>query len=295
MEAMNKIKGIILAGGLGTRLYPMTKAVSKQLLPVFDKPMIFYPLSTLMLAGIQDILVISTQQDIERFKMLFGDGGDLGIRIQYAVQKKPAGIAESFIIGEDFIGDDNCVLILGDNLFFGNQLQAHLKNSITNLEGASLFAYPVKDPHRYGVAEFNSSGKLISIEEKPSKPKSKYAITGLYMYENSVIDIAKSIPPSKRGELEISDVNNAYLESGKVSVEIFGRGMTWLDTGTADSLMEAGEFVKVIQKRQGLIISCPEEISWRNGWLNKDQLISIANSYKNSEYRDYLIEITSFN
>lgn len=292
---MIKTKGIILAGGSGTRLYPMTKAVSKQLLPVFDKPMIYYPLSTLMLAGIREILIISTPQDIERFKMLFGDGSKLGITIKYAIQKNPYGIAESFIIGEDFIGKDNCALILGDNLFFGNQLQTHLKDSIENLKGASLFAYPVKDPERYGVAEFSSSGKLISIEEKPRKPKSKYALTGLYIYENSVIDIAKNLSPSKRGELEISDVNKIFLERGKISVEIFGRGMTWLDTGTADSLMEAGEFVKVIQKRQGLIIACPEEISWRNGWLNKEKLISIASSYKNSEYKDYLIEITSFN
>ena len=292
---MIKTKGIILAGGSGTRLYPMTKAVSKQLLPVFDKPMIYYPLSTLMLAGIREILIISTPQDIERFKILFDDGSKLGITIKYAIQKNPSGIAESFIIGEDFIGQDNCALILGDNLFFGNQLQTHLKDSIENLMGASLFAYPVKDPERYGVAEFSSSGKLISIEEKPSKPKSKYALTGLYIYENSVIDIAKNLSPSKRGELEISDVNKIFLERGKVSVEIFGRGMTWLDTGTADSLMEAGEFVKVIQKRQGLIIACPEEISWRNGWLSKEKLISLAASYKNSEYKDYLIEITSFN
>lgn len=292
---MIKTKGIILAGGSGTRLYPMTKAVSKQLLPVFDKPMIYYPLSTLMLAGIREILIISTPQDIERFNILFGDGSKLGIMIKYAIQKNPSGIAESFIIGEDFIGKDNCALILGDNLFFGNQLQTHLKDSIENLKGASLFAYPVKDPERYGVAEFSSSGKLISIEEKPSKPKSKFALTGLYIYENSVIDIAKNLSPSKRGELEISDVNKIFLKRGKISVEIFGRGMTWLDTGTADSLMEAGEFVKVIQKRQGLIISCPEEISWRNGWLSKEKLISVASSYKNSEYKDYLIEITSFN
>jgi glucose-1-phosphate thymidylyltransferase len=295
MGTMIKTKGIILAGGSGTRLYPMTKAVSKQLLPVFDKPMIYYPLSTLMLAGIREILIISTPQDIERFNILFGDGSKLGIMIKYAIQKNPSGIAESFIIGEDFIGKDNCALILGDNLFFGNQLQTHLKDSIENLKGASLFAYPVKDPERYGVAEFSSSGKLISIEEKPSKPKSKFALTGLYIYENSVIDIAKNLSPSKRGELEISDVNKIFLKRGKISVEIFGRGMTWLDTGTADSLMEAGEFVKVIQKRQGLIISCPEEISWRNGWLSKEKLISVASSYKNSEYKDYLIEITSFN
>ena len=213
---------------------------------------------------------------------------------KYAVQKNPSGIAESFLIGEDFIGEDNCALILGDNLFFGNQLQLHLKNSLETLEGASLFAYPVNDPERYGVAEFSSSGKLISIEEKPKNPKSKYALTGLYIFDNSVIEVAKNIKPSNRGELEISDVNKVYLDQGKISVEIFGRGMTWLDTGTADSLMEAGEFVKVIQKRQGLIIACPEEIAWRNGWLSKEELLSVASSYKNSDYRDYLLEISCF-
>ena len=286
-------KGIILAGGSGTRLYPMTMAVSKQLLPVFDKPMIYYPLSTLMLAGIRDILIISTPHDLDRFSILFGDGSHLGLNIKYEMQKTPAGIAESFIIAEDFIGRDNCTLILGDNLFFGNQLQAHLKNALINLDGASLFAYPVKDPERYGVAEFDSNGKIISIEEKPSHPKSKYALTGLYMYDNSVIDVAKNITPSSRGELEISDVNKIYLQTNKISVEIFGRGMTWLDTGTADSLMEAGEFVKVIQKRQGFIIACPEEIAWRNDWLSTNQLLDLASTYKNSDYREYLIEITN--
>ena len=286
-----KTKGIILAGGSGTRLFPMTKVVSKQLLPVFDKPMIFYPLSTLMLAGIRDILIISTTNDTERFKELIGDGKSLGLSISYAVQSKPDGIAQAFLIGEDFIGGDNCALILGDNLFFGNELQSHLKNALKNLKGASLFAYPVKDPQRYGVAEFDDSGKLISIEEKPLNPKSKYAITGFYIYENSVVDIAKKLNPSNRGELEISDVNNFYLKQDVISVEMFGRGMTWLDTGTADSLMEAGEFVKVIQKRQGLIISCIEEISWRNGWIDAKQLMALGKSYANSEYGKYIFEL----
>ena len=286
-----KTKGIILAGGSGTRLFPMTKVVSKQLLPVFDKPMIFYPLSTLMLAGIRDILIISTPNDTERFKELIGDGKSLGLSISYAVQSKPAGIAQAFLIGEDFIGGDNCALILGDNLFFGNELQSHLKNALKNLKGASLFAYPVKDPQRYGVAEFDDSGKLISIEEKPLNPKSKYAITGFYIYENSVVDIAKKLNPSNRGELEISDVNNFYLNQDVISVEMFGRGMTWLDTGTADSLMEAGEFVKVIQKRQGLIISCIEEIAWRNGWIDAKQLMALGKSYANSEYGKYIFEL----
>lgn len=286
-----KTKGIILAGGSGTRLFPMTKVVSKQLLPVFDKPMIFYPLSTLMLAGIRDILIISTPNDTERFKELIGDGKSLGLNISYAIQSKPAGIAQAFLIGEDFIGGDNCALILGDNLFFGNELQSHLKNALKNLHGASLFAYPVIDPQRYGVAEFDNSGKLISIEEKPLNPKSKYAVTGFYIYEASVVDIAKKLNPSNRGELEISDVNNFYLKQDAISVEIFGRGMTWLDTGTADSLMEAGEFVKVIQRRQGLIIACIEEIAWRNGWIDAKQLIALGKSYSNSEYGKYIFEL----
>ena len=285
------MKGIILAGGSGTRLHPMTKVTSKQLLPIFDKPMIFYPLSTLMLAGIKDILIISTPQDISRYEQLLGDGNAWGLNLTYEVQDSPDGIGQAFILGENFIGSDSCMLILGDNLFFGNELQSTLQKAINGLTGAFLFAYLVNDPERYGVVEFGGDGKVVSIEEKPKNPKSKYAVSGLYLYDNEVIEVAKSIKPSKRGELEITSINNYYLDKQNLQIETFGRGMTWLDTGTPESLMEAGEFVKVIQKRQGLIISCPEEIAWRNGWIDSEKLIILADSYVNSYYKNYLLSL----
>ena len=286
-----KVKGIILAGGSGTRLHPMTKVTSKQLLPIFDKPMIFYPLSTLMLAGIKDILIISTPQDICRYEQLLGDGNAWGLNLTYEVQDSPDGLGQAFILGENFIGSDSCMLILGDNLFFGNELQSTLQKAINGLTGAFLFAYLVNDPERYGVVEFGGDGKVLSIEEKPKNPKSKYAVSGLYLYDNEVIEVAKSIKPSKRGELEITSINNYYLDKQNLQIETFGRGMTWLDTGTPESLMEAGEFVKVIQKRQGLIISCPEEIAWRNGWIDSEKLIILADSYVNSYYKNYLLSL----
>ena len=285
------VKGIILAGGSGTRLLPMTTVISKQLLPIFDKPMVYYPLSTLMLAGIKDILLISTHEDIGRYEKLFGDGSKWGINLNYAIQNSPDGIAQAFIIAEEFIGNDKCCLILGDNLFFGNELQSILKNAIESEIGATIFGYSVRDPQRYGVVEFNKEGKVISIEEKPLKPKSQFAITGLYFYDNNVIEITKTILPSDRGELEISSINAAYLDNNDLHVEIFGRGMTWLDTGTVESLMEAGEFVKAVQKRQGLVIACPEEISWRNGWITSEDLSSISSQYGVCAYKNYLISL----
>ena len=285
------LKGIILAGGTGTRLHPMTKVMSKHLLPIYDKPMIFYPLSTLMLSGIKDILIISTPEDTNRYEKLLGNGSEWGINLQYKVQDSPEGIAQAFIIGEDFIGLDPCMLILGDNLFFGTDLQTTLLNAISKLNGAYVFGYAVNDPERYGVVEFDDQYKVISIEEKLKVPKSKYAVSGLYLYDNNVVTIAKNIKPSERGELEISTINNYYLENSNIDLEIFGRGMTWLDTGTADSLMEAGEFVKVIQKRQGFVISCPEEISWRNGWIDSDQIKNLAQNYGKSLYKEYLLSI----
>ena len=284
-------KGIILAGGTGSRLLPMTAVVSKQLLPIYDKPMIFYPLSTLMMGGVRDILLISTSEDIPRFKNLLGDGQKWGLSIEYAVQDSPDGIAQAFIIGEDFIGDDNCILILGDNLFFGNELQGILKDAIKELKGATIFGYPVSDPERYGVVEFEDQSTVISIEEKPVNPKSRYAVTGLYLYDNKVVNIAKIISPSMRGELEITSINEVYLKTRELHLKVFGRGMTWLDTGTAASLMEAGEFVKVIQSRQGFLIACPEEISWRNGWIDSIQLIELAKAYGNSDYKNYLLNL----
>lgn len=288
------LKGIILAGGSGTRLLPMTSVISKQLLPIYDKPMIFYPLSTLMLAGVKDILIISTPQDTNRFQQLLGDGSDLGIRIEYAIQESPKGIGEAFIIGEEFIGNNPSILILGDNLFFGNELQSILKHAIDNIVGATVFAYPVKDPERYGVAGFNKEGVVTSLEEKPKLPKSNLAVTGIYLYDNKVVDIAREILPSKRGELEITAINNSYLKNKKLNLEIFGRGMTWLDTGTPETLMEASEFVKVIQKRQGLVISCPEEIAWRSGWIKSNDLLNLAKGYGNSEYKNYLISLAKY-
>lgn len=286
-----KLKGIILAGGNGTRLLPMTKVLSKQLLPIYDKPMIFYPLSTLMLAGIKDILIISTPRDKNSFQELLGDGSSLGINIEYAIQDKSNGIAEAFIISEDFIGDGPSILILGDNLFFGNELQSILKNAIDNVIGATVFAYSVKDPKKYGVAGFDKKGFVNSLEEKPNNPKSNYALTGIYLYDNDVVNIVKNIVPSNRGELEVTSINEIYLKKKKLNLEILGRGMTWLDAGTPETLMEASEFVKVIQNRQGLVISCPEEIAWRNGWIESDDLINLANNYGNSYYKNYLISL----
>jgi glucose-1-phosphate thymidylyltransferase len=285
------MKGIILAGGLGTRLHPITLSTSKQLMPIYDKPMIYYSLSTLMHAGIRDILLISSPKDIASFEALLGNGSHLGIEINYTIQQEPEGLAQAFIIGEDFIGNDSCGLILGDNLFFGNQLQEILRNSVSRIEGAKVFAYPVNDPERYGVIEFDSSNSAISIEEKPSKPKSNYAITGLYFYDNSVIDIAKSITPSERGQLEITSINQIYLSQGLLDVQTFGRGMAWLDTGTHEALLEASQFVRTIQKRQGLMISAVEEIAWKNGWIDDEALEMQGNKLANTDYGKYLIAL----
>lgn len=284
------MKGIILAGGAGTRLYPLTKAISKQILPLYDKPMIYYPLSVLMLAGIRDVLIISTPRDISLFKELFSDGVWLGMRFDYAVQKSPRGLADAFILGDKFIDGDSCALVLGDNIFYGTGFTASLKNAvlkITQSKGGLVFAYYVKDPGAYGVVEFSGSGQVLSIEEKPVKPKSHYVIPGLYFYDNNVIEIAKNIKPSARGEIEITAVNNIYLEQGNLSVEILGRGMAWLDTGSYDSLLEASNFISTVQKRQGLYIACIEEIAYRNGWITRDSLVNFASSYK-TDYGDYL-------
>lgn len=289
------MKGIILAGGSGTRLYPITKAVSKQILPLYDKPMIYYPLSVLMLAGIREVLIISTPRDIKLFEELFGDGSWLGMRFEYAVQEKPRGLADAFIVGKDFIGDDDVALVLGDNIFYGQSFTKTLKNAadkIKNDKGSVIFGYYVKDPTAYGVVEFDSAGKVLGIEEKPSAPKSNYAVPGLYFYDNSVVNIAENVKPSARGEIEITSVNNEYLKQNQLKVELLGRGMAWLDTGTYDGLLEASNFIATIEKRQGMYVSCIEEIAFRNGWISKESLLKMAAEYK-TEYGRYLEFICS--
>ena len=291
MENFKKRKGIILAGGSGTRLYPVTQSISKQLLPVYDKPMIYYPLSTLMLAGIQDILIISTPNDTPLFESLLGDGSQWGLNISYKVQPSPDGLAQAFILGETFIGNDLSALVLGDNIFYGHDFNELLLNAMKRDDSATVFAYHVNDPERYGVAEFNKNNKVLSLEEKPKNPKSKYAVTGLYFYDNNVVSMAKSLKPSARGELEITDLNRLYLEKDKLNVEIMGRGYAWLDTGTHDSLLEASQFIATLENRQGLKVSCPEEISYRRGWISASQLEKLAAPLSKNTYGQYLQRI----
>lgn len=288
------MKGIVLAGGSGTRLYPLTMITSKQLLPIYDKPMVYYPLSTLMLAGIKDILIISTPQDLPNFEKLLGDGSNYGINLSYKVQPSPDGLAQAFILGEEFIGNDSCAMVLGDNIFYGNGFSKILKEAVRNAEEnkrASVFGYYVEDPERFGIVEFDNDGKVISVEEKPAQPKSNYAITGLYFYDNRVVEFAKQMKPSARGELEITDLNRVFLENGELDVQLLGRGFAWLDTGTMDSLVDAADFVRMIEKRQGIKISAIEEIAYKNGWITKEKLIESANRYGKSTYGQHLKKV----
>jgi glucose-1-phosphate thymidylyltransferase len=287
----NNYKGIVLAGGSGTRLHPITKGVSKQLLPVYDKPMIYYPISVLMLAGIKQILVISTPDDMSGYQRLLGDGNDYGVEIEYAIQPSPDGLAQAFLIGEDFIGDSNVALVLGDNIFYGQNFTTNLKAATSKENGATIFGYHVKDPERFGVVDFDADGKVTSIEEKPENPKSNFAVTGLYFYDNDVIKIAKVIKPSARGELEITDINNAYQNRGDLTVELLSRGFAWLDTGTHDSLIEAGQFVQTVEHRQGLKVACLEEIAFHQGWIAKDKLLKQAEALKKTNYGEYLVKV----
>jgi glucose-1-phosphate thymidylyltransferase len=291
MSDSTPYKGIILAGGSGTRLYPVTQAIGKSLLPVYNKPMIYYPLCTLMLAGIRDILIISTPEDVPKFQVLLGDGSQFGIRLQYLVQLRPEGIAQAFILGDKFVGGSPCALVLGDNIFYGHDFAKDLRGSATKTEGARVFAYPVHDPERYGVVEFDQSGRALSIEEKPKQPKSRYAVTGLYFYDCQVGAIAKSLKPSARGELEITDVNRAYMQKGQLEVVVMGRGMAWLDTGTHESLMDAALYIQAIEKRQGLMVACPEEIAYRSGYITAAEVEKIGSSMRNSSYGAYLQQL----
>jgi glucose-1-phosphate thymidylyltransferase len=291
MSGNTKYKGIILAGGSGTRLAPVTQAMGKSLLPVYNKPLIYYPLCTLMLAGIREILVISTAEDVPKFQMLLRDGSQIGIRLQYRVQPKPEGIAQAFLLAEEFLASSPCALVLGDNIFYGHDLVKDLREAANQVDGARVFAYPVHDPERYGVVEFDANGRALSIEEKPKQPKSRYAVTGLYFYDADVVTIAKSLRPSARGELEVTDVNRAYLKNGKLEVVVMGRGMAWLDTGTHESLMEAALFIQAIEKRQGLMVACPEEIAYRSGYITAAQVKKIGDAMKNSSYGSYLLQL----
>ena len=285
------MKGIILAGGHGTRLYPMTQAISKQLLPVYDKPMIYYPLSMLLLAGIKDILIISTPEDTPLYERLLGDGSKIGISFSYKVQATPRGLADAFILGEKFIGDDSVCLILGDNIFYGYNMSGVLQDAVNNLDGATVFGYPVKNPREFGVVEFDENNNVISIEEKPEKPKSNYVVPGLYFYDNQVVEIAKSVKPSARGEIEITSVNNSYLEMGKLKVSLLGRGTAWLDTGTPDGMLKAAEYVEAVQSRQGYFVSCIEEIAWRRGFISDEQLLELGKELQTTEYGKYIISL----